>query len=181
VSTSRLHDVVVFGVVPAVRLCRLNHLVPDHKSILFSIIPIYFQKAYSSETFFHKLLCRAVVLPEEICLCTTWAQFCRKMGGNRLVWNQYITKPKEKMWGNMAYYISTVWKSEGTRPPCPPPNCAHGVPQYENQTAFVPQMSLCTSWYCMEYKGLFWAGFAVQFQGLCMVLSTAEKCEYLHS
>jgi len=26
----------------------------------------------------------------------------------------------------MAYYILTVWKSGGTRPPCPPPNCAHG-------------------------------------------------------
>ena len=42
-----------------------------------------------------------------------------------LVWNQYITKPKEKNVGDMAYYIPTVWKSGGTSPPCPPPNCAH--------------------------------------------------------
>jgi len=27
----------------------------------------------------------------------------------------------------MAYYIPTVGKSGGTCPPCPPPNCAHGV------------------------------------------------------
>jgi len=33
-----------------------------------------------------------------------------------------ITIPKEKMWGDMAYYIPTVWKSGGTRPP---PTCAH--------------------------------------------------------
>jgi len=25
----------------------------------------------------------------------------------------------------MAYYNPTVWKSGGTRPPCPPPNSAH--------------------------------------------------------
>jgi len=25
----------------------------------------------------------------------------------------------------MAYYIPIVWKSGGTRPPCPPPNCSH--------------------------------------------------------
>jgi len=42
-----------------------------------------------------------------------------------LVWNQYITKPEGKTVGNVAYYIPTVWKSGGTRPPCPPPNCAH--------------------------------------------------------
>jgi len=30
------------------------------------------------------------------------------------------------MWGDVAYYISTVWKTGGMRPPCPPPNCAHG-------------------------------------------------------
>jgi len=29
------------------------------------------------------------------------------------------------MWGDMAYHISTVWKSGGSRPPCSPPNCAH--------------------------------------------------------
>ena len=27
-----------------------------------------------------------------------------------------------KMWKEMAYYIPTVWKSGGTRPPCLPPN-----------------------------------------------------------
>jgi len=27
----------------------------------------------------------------------------------------------------MAYYIPNVWKSGGTRPPCPPPNYAHWV------------------------------------------------------
>jgi len=27
----------------------------------------------------------------------------------------------------MAYYIPTVRKSGGTRPPCPPPNCARAV------------------------------------------------------
>jgi len=42
------------------------------------------------------------------------------------VLNQYLTKPKEKHVGEMTYYIPTVWKSGGTHPPCPPPNCAHG-------------------------------------------------------
>jgi len=30
------------------------------------------------------------------------------------------------MWGDIANYIPSIWKSGGTRPPCPPPNCAHG-------------------------------------------------------
>jgi len=51
--------------------------------------------------------------------------FVVKCEGDSLVWNQYITKPKEKMWGYMACYIPTVWKSGGTRRPCPPPTCAH--------------------------------------------------------
>jgi len=39
-----------------------------------------------------------------------------------------ITKPKEKKsWGDMAYYVTPVWKSGVTRPPCPPPNCAMSV------------------------------------------------------
>jgi len=36
------------------------------------------------------------------------------MWGGSLVWNQYITKPKEKNVGEMAYYIPTVWNSGGT-------------------------------------------------------------------
>ena len=51
--------------------------------------------------------------------------FVVKCWGGSLVWNQYITKPKEKNVGGHAYYIPTVWKSGGTRPPCPPPYCAH--------------------------------------------------------
>jgi len=35
------------------------------------------------------------------------------------------TKPKDKKRGNIAYYVPPVWKSGGTCPPCPPPNCAH--------------------------------------------------------
>jgi len=35
-------------------------------------------------------------------------------------------KPKEKKWGDMAYYVTPSEKVGGTRPPCPPPNCAHG-------------------------------------------------------
>jgi len=35
------------------------------------------------------------------------------------------TKPKEKKVGDMVYYIPTVWKSGGTRSPCPLPNCAN--------------------------------------------------------
>jgi len=35
------------------------------------------------------------------------------------------TKPKEKKVGDIAYYVPSVWKSGGTRPPCPPPNCVH--------------------------------------------------------
>jgi len=27
--------------------------------------------------------------------------------------------------GGIAYYIPTVWKTGGTHPLCPPPNCAH--------------------------------------------------------
>ena len=29
------------------------------------------------------------------------------------------TKPREKSGGDIAYYVATVWKSGGTRPPCP--------------------------------------------------------------
>jgi len=151
VSTSRLHDVVVFGVVPAVRLCRLNHLVPDHKSILFSNIPIYFQKAYSSETFFHKLLCRAVVLPEEICLCTTWAQFCRKMGGTDWCETNILQNLKRKC-GGTWHIISLLSEKVRGRVSRVPHLIA---PMVYHSMKFVPQMSLCTSWYCMEYKGLF--------------------------
>jgi len=32
---------------------------------------------------------------------------------------------REKSGGDMAYYVPPVQKSGGTRPPCPPPNCAH--------------------------------------------------------
>jgi len=36
-----------------------------------------------------------------------------------------IQNLKRKTWGDIAYYVPPVWKSGGTRPPCPPPNCAH--------------------------------------------------------
>ena len=36
-----------------------------------------------------------------------------------------IQNLKRKMWGDTAYYVAPVRKSGGTRPPCPPPNCAH--------------------------------------------------------
>jgi len=36
-------------------------------------------------------------------------------------------KPKEKKVGVMAYYVLPAWKSGGTRPPCPPPNCLHDL------------------------------------------------------
>jgi len=49
--------------------------------------------------------------------------FVVKCEGNSLVWNQYITKPKKKNVGDMAYYIPTVWKSGGGASPSP--NCAH--------------------------------------------------------
>ena len=48
-----------------------------------------------------------------------WAQFCCKMWGGSLVWNQYITKPNEKNVGDMAYYISTVRKVRGSVPRVP--------------------------------------------------------------
>jgi len=35
------------------------------------------------------------------------------------------TKPKEKKVGGHGILYPPVWKSGGTRPPCPPPNCAH--------------------------------------------------------
>jgi len=35
------------------------------------------------------------------------------------------TKPEEKKWGDMAYYIPPPEKLVGTRPTCPPPNRAH--------------------------------------------------------
>ena len=48
------------------------------------------------------------------------------MWGDSLVLNQYITKPKNKnVGGHGIYYIPTGWKSGGTSPPCPQPNCAH--------------------------------------------------------
>ena len=34
-------------------------------------------------------------------------------------------KPKEKMWGDIAYYVPPPENVKGTRPQCPPPNCAH--------------------------------------------------------
>jgi len=42
----------------------------------------------------------------------SWAQFCSKMWGDSLVWNQYITKPKEKN-------VELSEKVGGTRTPCP--------------------------------------------------------------
>ena len=35
------------------------------------------------------------------------------------------TKPKDKKWGEHGILYPPVWKSGGTRSPCPPPNCAH--------------------------------------------------------
>ena len=32
---------------------------------------------------------------------------------------------KRKKWGDMTYYVLPSEKMRGTRPPCPPPNCAH--------------------------------------------------------
>jgi len=43
--------------------------------------------------------------------------FVVKCEGDSLVWNHFITKPKEKNVGDMAYYIPTVWKSGGARLP----------------------------------------------------------------
>ena len=45
--------------------------------------------------------------------------FVVKCEGDSLLWNQCITKLKEKNVGDMVYYIPTVWKSGGTRPPFP--------------------------------------------------------------
>ena len=36
-----------------------------------------------------------------------------------------IQNLKRKSGGDMEYYIPPPEKVEGTRPPCPPPNCAH--------------------------------------------------------
>jgi len=41
-----------------------------------------------------------------------------------------IQNLKRKKWGDMTYYVPPVWKIGGTRPPCPPPNCAHGYNQH---------------------------------------------------
>jgi len=57
--------------------------------------------------------------------CVHKRNFVVKCEGGRLVWNQYITKPKEKNVWDMAYNIPLSEKVGGTRPPCPPPNCAH--------------------------------------------------------
>jgi len=46
----------------------------------------------------------------------------------------------------MPYYIPTVRKSGGARPPCPPPNCAHAC-QYMKTS-----MAAVLSWVCE--KGL---------------------------
>jgi len=35
-------------------------------------------------------------------------------------------KPKEKKWRGHGILCPPVWKIGGTRPLCPPPNCAHG-------------------------------------------------------
>jgi len=35
------------------------------------------------------------------------------------------TKPEEKKWGDMAYYILPILKTGGTRLLYPPSNCAH--------------------------------------------------------
>ena len=35
------------------------------------------------------------------------------------------TKPKDKMWGDMAYYVPPFEKSEEDTSPCPPPKCVH--------------------------------------------------------
>ena len=45
---------------------------------------------------------------------------------------------REKNGGDMAYYVPPVSKSGGTRPPCPPPNSAHGRTAHNKFTAVLP-------------------------------------------
>jgi len=45
------------------------------------------------------------------------------------------TKPEEKKWGDMAYYIPPPCKVGGTRPPCPSPSCAHDCMHGHAQTS----------------------------------------------
>jgi len=37
------------------------------------------------------------------------------------------TKPKDKKVGGHGILCPPAWKSGGTCPPCPPPNCAHAT------------------------------------------------------
>jgi len=80
----------------------------------------------------HRLICKYIryckVKPKNIMKLKHYTHernFVVKCEGDSLVWNQHITRPKEKNVWDMAYYIPTVWKSGGSRPPCPPPNCTH--------------------------------------------------------
>ena len=54
-----------------------------------------------------------------------WAQFCCDMWGSAWCETNILRNVKRKMWGDMAYYNPTVWKSGRTPSACAPPNCAY--------------------------------------------------------
>jgi len=56
------------------------------------------------------------------------------------------TKHKEKNMGGVVYYIPTVWKKWGTRPPGPPPKCANGCRSSQGRNTpkfFSPPLEKC--------------------------------------
>jgi len=76
------------------------------------------------------------------------------------VWNQDITKPK-KMWGEISYYIPTVWKRRG-----PVPRVPHLIAPMEYRAGFlylcIQTLGLQCSWHegsRADIKVIAWQAF----------------------
>ena len=55
----------------------------------------------------------------------TWKLFTENVTNATFFKALQIQNLKRKKWGDMAYYIPTVWQNGGTNPPSLPINCAH--------------------------------------------------------
>ena len=74
----------------------------------------------------------------------TWKALVAKRGKRHFYfWNFSKYKTWREKVGDIAYYIHPIWKSGGTRPPCPQPNCAHAP----NTDAKTPTHSSSSTFY----------------------------------
>jgi len=82
--------------------------------------------------------------------------------------SRFVSKPlriqtlREKSGGDTSYHVPSSKKVGGTRPPCPPPNCAHAWDSYFPKTLLLAQRRLIVCAYfllvnlstCCKYHGM---------------------------